>query len=798
MNSSATRQDLIRNAFAVKKVGISLPLLLQLLFRHWKWFLLSMALCLAVAYLHIWRTTPVYRVSARMLIKQPDSRIRTSNMTNVQTSGMVSNTSGIEEELEKIWSTTLVGDVVRRLKLYTEYSVDDWPKSRQVYARQPVTVDLDPFHLDSLNEVMYSDFNVVRVKMSRRQPGDSTLYVRGILQCNGRQVGKFSRKFTSLPASIDTPFGTLTFTKNPDGEPMSPDHEWSVSISPPTFIALRYMGRLKLNPVENKMGRARYNFIQYFRKTYVAQLSLADINVRRATDFLNQIVVSYNLLATRDKDEIAMRTEEFVNERIARLSEELGTSDDLVSNIKQSGGMAGLGNASQAVSMQNQLSASLTEASAQLQLLDYLGEYMDAPENRYAVIPSSTGLTDAASTSLIDRYNQTLQERNRLLKSATENAPQVELLTSTVDELRASVNEALQIARQSTIIQRDGLFGQYAKFSGRISRAPTVEHALSDEGRQQMVKSKLYQTLLQIREENSITLASSAENGQLVDEPLCEGKVSPRPLLTYGIALGVGIAIPYLLMLLLFLLRYKISSSEEVAQLTDLPVIADIPQTENAKKTKAGIVVQANRNEPIDEVFRLLRTNIFFMLQESQHTILFTSTTAGEGKTFIAANLAVSYATMGKRVILCGIDIRKPALGALFGLKDHSAGLTKLLGMDVITADDVQHEIGASGIDENLHLLMAGPIPPNPTELLARNSFGQVISILKDSYDYVILDTAPVGLVTDTLQIARYADVSVYVCRVGYTPKRDFSLVNRLHEEQKLPNLCVVVNGSQG
>jgi capsular exopolysaccharide synthesis family protein len=253
--------------------------------------------------------------------------------------------------------------------------------------------------------------------------------------------------------------------------------------------------------------------------------------------------------------------------------------------------------------------------------------------------------------------------------------------------------------------------------------------------------------------------------------------------------------LPALILFLRNLFRYKIEGHEDVVRLTELPIVADVPVASDDVKTAAGIVVQENKNNQIDEIFRGMRTNIQFMLKEQQKVILFTSSSPGEGKTFNAANLAVSFALLGKKVILCGLDIRKPALGRLFGMSDHHEGITHLLTKDMVTQSMVQEQITPSGVNPNLDLLLAGPTPPNPTELLARQSFEQVLVLLREQYDYVILDTAPVGIVSDTLQIGRVTDITVFICRADYTPKSSFGLINALAEEKKMPNPCVVLNG---
>ena len=318
---------------------------------------------------------------------------------------------------------------------------------------------------------------------------------------------------------------------------------------------------------------------------------------------------------------------------------------------------------------------------------------------------------------------------------------------------------------------------------------------LTQIGRQQEVKSGLYLMLLQKREENSISLAATADKGKLIDDPQLVGKISPKSAIIMLIALLLGLAIPALVIFLLQLFRYKIEGHEDVARLTKLPIIADVAIASNTAKGKADIVVHENQNNQMEEIFRSLRTNLQFMLHEGQKVVLFTSSTSGEGKTFTAANLSVSFGLLGKKVILVGLDIRRPRLAELFGINDHRHGITNLLVKDAPTAADVQEQILPSGVNKNLDLLMAGPIPPNPAELIARSSLEAIIKALKDKYDYIMIDTAPVGLVTDTLQIARVADASIYMCRADYTPKSNFELINALANEKKLPNMAMVLNG---
>ena len=301
--------------------------------------------------------------------------------------------------------------------------------------------------------------------------------------------------------------------------------------------------------------------------------------------------------------------------------------------------------------------------------------------------------------------------------------------------------------------------------------------------------------LLQKREENSISLATTANKGKLLDEPQFGGKVAPKSSMIMLIGLLLGLAIPTLFIFLSRFLRYRIEGHDDVASLTNLPILADVAVASETAKTKADIVVHENKNNQMEEIFRSLRTNLQFMLHDNQKTVMFTSTTSGEGKTFNCANLAVSFALLGKKVILVGLDIRRPRLAELFEIKDHHHGITPLLVKDNPTAEDIRQQIVPSGVHANLDLLMAGPIPPNPAELIARKSLDIVFDHLKETYDYIMIDTAPVGLVTDTLEIGRVSDATIYVCRADYTPKASFDLINALANEKKLPNMAMVING---
>lgn len=525
-------------------------------------------------------------------------------------------------------------------------------------------------------------------------------------------------------------------------------------------------------------------------------IQLKGENITRSTDYLNQLVTCYNRQANEDKNEIAVRTEAFINDRLAKIDAELSTTDGALENYKRRNKLMEL----QLDAMTTSTNTStyeqkLNEANTQISLIGSLINFANRPGNRHQVLPSNVGLQDEASTSLINEYNKIALERNRLLRTASESSPVVAELTSQLDDMQASIKQALQQARKGLIIQRDAISQQLGLYSSEVTKAPEQERILTQIGRQQEVKSGLYLMLLQKREENSISLAATADKAKLIEMPQFDKKVSPKGSIIMLIALILGIAIPSGVLYIISFFRYRIEGHDDVASLTKLPIIADIVVASETAKSRADIVVHENQNNQMEEIFRSMRTNVQFMLKPDQNVILFTSSTSGEGKTFTAANLAVSFALLGKKVILIGLDIRKPRLAELFKINNYTSGITRLLTINNPTWENISSQIVPSEVNDNLDLLMAGPIPPNPAELVSRPALEQVITQIKQHYDYVLIDTAPVGLVTDTLQIGKLADMSIYMCRADYTPKVSFNLINNLAEENKLPNLCIAING---
>ena len=746
---------------------------------NWYWFVLSLIIFGGIGAIYLRYTTPLYQSTAKLLIKDDDngSSRRGSSLQNITNLGTISNSAGIDNEMEILSSHSIAEDAIRDLKLYVNYTTEGKVKDVITYRDQPLVVDIDAAHLDRLNRPI--NLNITK--------NGSSFVVNGTYSVptdEENSEGPFSinKKFTSLPATIPTRAGIITINSN-NGRTLHEGQVLKVSILSPKMASDKYVGELKIG--------------QSGKGTSILQLQLTDEVPQRSLDYLKQLAIVYNRQANEDKNAVAHQTEKFINSRLEKINAELGKTEGELQNYKQKNGMVELKmNASNSVSNQNTSEQKLAEMETQIELFNTIArEVESSSRNLTQVIPSNVGLDDESSTSLINKYNELVLERNRLLRSASESSPVVEPLTDQIRDLNVNIRRAIAAARKNLQIQRDAILAQVTKYTDQVEETPQQERMLTQIGRQQEVKSGLYLMLLQKREENSISLAATADKGRLIDDPQLNGKVSPNSTYIMLIAFVIGLAIPVFIILIIQFFRYKIEGHDDVARLTKLPIIADIAIASNSAKGKADIVVHENQNNQMEEIFRSLRTNLQFMLHEGEKVVLFTSSTSGEGKTFTAANLSVSFGLLGKKVILVGLDIRRPRLAEQFGINDHKHGITNLLVKDNPNREDVEAQILPSGVNKNLDLLMAGPVPPNPAELIARNSLDTIIEILKEKYDYIMIDTAPVGLVTDTLQIARVTNVSVYMCRADYTPKASFAMINSLANEEKLPNMAMVLNG---
>ena len=690
-----------------------------------------------------------------------------SDLEKMGLEGFVSSSSNVDNEIEVLRSKSLAREVVNNLGLFVTYMDEDEFPSKELYHTSPVLVSLTHQEADKLPGRM--EINMIL------QPTGAL----GVQITVGEK--EYRKQFDKLPAVFPTDEGTIAFFANNDTlsavcpENITKERHITAFINRPFSVLKEYVSSLSIAPTS--------------KTTSVVVISLENTNTRRGRDYINKLLEMYNINANNDKNEVAQKTAEFIDERIGIISKELGSTEQDLENFKRSAGITDLSSEAQiALTGNAEYEKKRVENQTQINLVMDLQRYMKG--NEYEVLPSNIGLQDAASAGAIDRYNQMLVERKRLLRTSTENNPTIINLDTSIRAMRTNVQATLDATLKGLQITKEDLAREASRYSRRINDAPTQERQFVSIARQQEIKSGLYLMLLQKREENAITLAATANNAKIIDEALADDNpISPKKTIVYLAALVLGVGLPVGVIYLIGLTKFKIEGRADVEKLTSLPVVGDIPL---ADEKTGSIAVFENQNNLMSETFRNVRTNLQFMLENGKNVILVTSTISGEGKSFISANLAISLSLLGKKVVIVGLDIRKPGLNKVFNIPKKEHGITQYL---TNTTANLMDFVQPSDINKNLFILPGGTVPPNPTELLARGGLEKAIETLKANFDYVILDTAPVGMVTDTLLIGRVADLSVYVCRADYTHKAEFTLINELAENNKLPNLCIAVNG---
>ena len=751
----------------------------ELLFKyliHWPWFVGAVVACLIAAWVYLYTSTPVYNISATVLIKDDKkggSAGMLSGLESLGLDGMVSSSQNIDNEIEVLRSKTIVKEVVEDLGLYISYTDEDEFPSRNMYKTSPVQVSLTPQEADLLEEPM-----IVEMTLQPQGSMDVTVKI---------DDDEYQKHFEKLPAIFPTDKGTLAFFLTPDSISSSKrileettasektTRNITATINKPLAVAKWCCKNMTIEPTS--------------KTTSVAVISLKNSNVQRGKDFINKLLEMYNINTNSDKNEVAQKTAEFINERISIISKELGSTEKDLESFKRGAGITDLTSDAQiALTGSAEYEKKRVENQTQINLLQDLQKYMQ--NEGYEVLPSNIGLQDLNLAAAINRYNDVLVERKRLLRTSTENNPTIINLDTSISAMKENVQVSLDRVLRGLFITKADLDREANRYSRRISEAPGQEREFVSIARQQEIKAGLYLMLLQKREENAITLAATANNAKIIDDAIADdAPVSPKRKMIYLIALVLGVGIPVGVIYLLELTKFKIEGRSDVEKLTSVPIIGDIPLTD---EKQGAIAVFENQNNLMSETFRNIRTNLQFMLENDKKVILVTSTVSGEGKSFISANLAISLSLLGKKVVIVGLDIRKPGLNKVFNIPRKEVGITQYLANPEKNLMDL---VQLSDVSKNLYILPGGTVPPNPTELLARDGLDKAIETLKKNFDYMILDTAPVGMVTDTLLIGRVADLSVYVCRADYTHKNEYTLINELAENNKLPSLCTVING---
>jgi len=726
---------------------------------HWKWFVLTVVVALTTAFLFLRYSTNIYEVSTTILIDEENRGGLASELSAFEDLGLLGGRqTTLDNEIELLKSRTLMGKVIKDLGLNVAFYNKGRVKTSELfYQNSPIKINF--FSKDSLFYLKDTTF-IVKINS---ETNFSLLNVTGEL-VSGHVFGE----------SIHSALGDITITPA-DGNKLKGEEEIIVKITQLKKVVDRYRNAIQIQPINKNAS--------------VIKLSLKDQLRFKAQVILNRLVYQYNKDAVEDKSKVAKNTNEFINQRLEIINKDLLAVESNAETFKSVNKLTDI--ASEAglnLASKSEFEKRIVELGTQLKLIAYVGEYLET--NSEDLIPANLGLSEGALEASTLKYNELLLERNRILKSSSKLNPVIVNLNEQIIQLKESISQSLVNLKSSLTISLNEVMQQQNRLNFKIAAVPKQEREYRDIQRQQQIIEALYLYLLEKREENAITLAVTLPNAKVIDSAYgSDIPIAPKRKIIYLAALLLGVIVPFGVLYILFLLDNKVHSRKDVEGVVKAPYLGDISKTFSDEK----IVVSENNRDRTAESFRLLRTNINFMLskvKEGGKTIFITSTLSGEGKTFIAINLAAALALSNKKVLLIGADIRKPKIVEYLNSNSLSEkGLSRFLMDDTLAINEV---IGASEL--GFDVLHSGVLPPNPSELLMNGRFEEVLAYGKDKYDYVLIDTAPVNIVTDTLLLGQKADLFVYVIRANYLDKRLLEVPKLLYNEKRLPNMAVLVN----
>ena len=735
--------------------------------KNWYIFVISIVCCVALAFLYSKVRKEQYVVISNVMIRTDNSsmsNVAGAFMQQMGVGNLLGETTTVDDEIHVISSHTLLRETAQKMQLnkthiYKENFINRWVEHKDF------AVDvLDPnHHCDTLSITL-----LFKVKID--EDGLADIKVK-----KGFFKTFANMKNVELPATINTIYGDYIVEKTPFYE-AGKDYNYTIKVCSFDKRAEDIAEEIDIY-IPDKMAN-------------VISMIIETPYISYGKELLNTITTLYNKKGIDIKNIEATNTANFIDERLKIIESELADAEEKVELYKKKHNLSDLEMEAKAIIESNvHFRTKLIESETHDKIIDYTISFINQPQNQYELIPFSLEIDDS-SNDPINEYNTLCLKRINMLSTAKPGSPALKLIENQIDASRTNVISSLKNAKEASAITLDQLRKEEAKFMGRLTDMPTQEREFMDVYRQKVIKEELYIFLLQKQEENAITLAVTSPKGQLIDEAFNLNKpstMSTKMLLFVGFILGLILPMIYLYVKYLF--RTKFSTKEELEKITQIPILGEMCINYNKEK----VVVREGDTSSISELFRLLRTNLQFLLTGKKDTVvLLTSSVSGEGKSFISVNLAASLALLNKRVIIIGLDIRNPQLAAYMGLRSR-LGVTNYLASEDVNLDDI---IIPSGINPQLDVIVAGPIPPNPAELLLGSRLDELIGTLRDRYDYIIIDSAPVAMVSDTFSLMRVSDTVVYVCRANYTLREHIQYCNELVAEERLRNVSLVINAT--
>lgn len=774
------------NASFRQEDSLNIKDLMLLYLSKWRWFLLSLAVCIGLAVVYLLRTPPVYTRTATLLIEDNDKggSISASEMSFADLGLFQSNTN-VNNEIIAMSSPALMQDVVRRLHLDMTYSADGRFHDEVLYGSTlPVTVALNEFtDGESASLTMYVDTS-----------GAVSLYdFRTVL--NGENVRYKDVVQGKVGETVETPLGGIVVNPTAFFHRVGSGMEITVSKSTLYGATTAYSSKLTVSLLQ--------------KEATVVSLSMKDVSVQRAVDVLNTLISAYNESWVSAKNQIAVSTSAFIDDRLRVIEHELGAVEEDISSYKSKNLIPDLQASSDLyIQQSSETEVKLLELSNRMYMVRYISDYMSREENAFELLPAGTGIESTGIEGQILEYNNKLLERNYLVASSSTSNPLVVDADQALQSMRATILTSLENYTVMLQNQMESLRQQESKATDRIAATPDQAKYLLSVERQQKVKESLYLFLLQKREENELSQAFTAYNTRLITPPVGSiAPTSPARMQILLIAFVLGLVIPMGVFFLKENGNTRLRGRKDLESMS-VPYVGEIPMCDGKKSsiryrlrnlTRRGaknddveVVVKEGVRNVVNEAFRVVRTNLEFMhVPSSGHVYMTTSFNPGSGKTFVTVNVAVSLAIRGRKVLVVDGDMRRATASRL--LHSPSIGISDWLsGRET----DMDRILFRTDIHENLWLMPVGTIPPNPTELLQDGRLKELFDALKDSFDYIFIDCPPINIVADTQIISKVADRTVFIVRAGLLERSMLPELEADFRDGRYPGLCMVLNGT--
>lgn len=727
-------------------------------FANWNWFLLSLFICFSLTFIYLRYATDTFKISAT--IKIADSREQNAfNQSNQPNDyGLFKrDQNSVLDEVQIIGSRSIINSVIEKLGLNVQCFIQGSIKELEIYRNPPLTVNF--LENDSILKTV-----------------DTTVTLNVISK--SQFTFKNSEQKLNFGDNISMPFGDIIFTPNFYQPELKVGKSVTVKITPEEKVASHYNNKIKISTSALNSS--------------IINITLDEPVIEKGIDILNTLVDEYNGVVIENKNAVVKATSDFIDNRLAIVARELSEVNQTSETIQQNNRLTDLSSQSSIfLQTERDIENQQIVTGTELKMIEYMSDYLNENNGTGDVIPESMSLQDNSISSLTQKHNNLVMQRNKYLENSSEKNPVVVRLDAQIANLKQNLVTSLNNLKSTNQIKLDNLDKEENRISSQIFSAPKKQRQFRDLARQQDIKESVYIYLLQKREESAVSHGVTSPNAIIVDKAYASAlPIWPKKEILFLGAFVLGLLIPLVTIYLMDLLDNKIRSKAGLTKELSIPFIGDVPKSSNKQ-----VFINKHDYSPKAESFRLIRTNINFMLsnvtKSKGKTIFVTSTTSKEGKSHTSLNLARSLSFSNKKVLIIETDIRVPKLNKYLGVKNKTGlGLTNYIIDDKINFNDV-----INNVDENLDMISSGTIPPNPAELLMDDKLGVLFNAVKNKYDYIILDTAAVGLVTDTLLISKYADMVIYVVRANYLDKRQLHVAQSMYDEKRLPNMVVLLNG---